>query len=101
MKQSELIEGEIYYYLCNNSPYKYIFTYYKGNHPNNIDMLNHIYINGNEFINFSQNEWLEYNGAKKLRLATPLEKQWLLECIKQNKFIPLEQIKLEQHVEIY
>lgn len=29
--------------------------------------------------------------------ATELEKAWLLECVKQNKFVPLEKIELPQN----
>lgn len=37
--------------------------------------------------------WNDYIVEK----ATELEKAWLKECIKQNKFVPLENIKLIQN----
>ena len=38
---------------------------------------------------------------KNLRFATPKEKKWLLECIRLNKYIPLNEIKVIENVESF
>lgn len=90
MKIKDLIKGDIYKQCRNGNTY--IFEY----QVNNESKIGYAYyilknyfskcsVNTNNGSNFSQ-----------VQEATPLEKAHLLECIKQNKFVPLENIKLPQ-----
>lgn len=72
---------------CHN---KYIFKLNgKKGYKEFISNNNTYYNTGND----CKHTWSTYYVKK----ATELEKAWLLECIKQNKFIPLKNIKLPQN----
>ena len=68
---------------------KYIF---KSNGESGYDE----YLTNNKFKTKEGNKTFKWNNFI-IRKATELEKVWLRECIKQNKFVPLENIKLPQN----
>lgn len=86
-----MIENEIYVSIDTNNIFmwgtinsKYYFGNTKGSPPNQ---------------NFSKGSGGFRN--TKYRLANQKEKQWLLACIAANKFIPLNQIKLNKIYSLY
>lgn len=81
-----LIEDEIYYNKAFNKCY--IFKYEK-----NFRSKYHIF-NNRDFK--SNGDFGKEEILKEIRLATQEEKDWLNECIKQQKFISLEDIKITQ-----
>ena len=84
----DLVEGEVYY--CENTEFPrggdgYIFLK-KGD-----DLINHLSIGNLEFLMTRWDFWRDQYSVN-LRLATPQERKWLIVCIKQNKFIPQDQL---------
>lgn len=80
-----LIENEIYW---SDSPDIYIFKANK----NGLGYKDYILVSTGYFRSNRYDSIYRWKG--NIRLATPLEKHWLEECIKANKFIPLTNIKL-------
>lgn len=86
MKIEDLVKGEVYKCIYSNT--EYIFEY--NNSSSAYFLCN---------SNFSKSGWGFWRKDKNIQLATPLEKAHLLECIKQNKFVPLKDIKITQEIQ--
>jgi hypothetical protein len=86
MNKNELKEGEIYVYQGN-----YINKIGTALTPLNSQsiIINYISINSNIYHNETKSG--ASNGSNDIRLATPEEKHWLLECIRLDKFISKEE----------
>lgn len=69
--------GQTYLFLCDNYPTKNI---------------KHIHISEKCYYIDGWSFWTA-KSAKNLRLATLEEEHWLKECIKQDKYVPLEETK--------
>lgn len=90
-KQKELNIGECYYMKYYNTDYYFM---YLGLTKSSTDCY---YISGNGFgrsDNFS-------SAFTNCRLATNFEKRWLKECIKQNKFVSKDQIRVDDMINDY
>jgi len=96
MKKENLVHGEIYFQdkYVNNYVVNYLFFLNKDD--NEVKFLDKGFINITEkkFNNWGGTSGNDFNTIKE---ASELEKAWLLECVKQNKFIPLKKIKLPQN----
>lgn len=83
----DLVEGEIYYVINNNKEWICEFSGIKNNNiksSGSIAKFNTYYSSG---------LWgTVENYLKNIRIATPEEKKWLNTCIKQDKFIPKEDL---------
>lgn len=92
LKLEELIEGEIYYHRTTDKDKDgWIFQYVK---ERDNDIGYKVFISESE-SNFIKNKgWNHYGGSKELRHSTPQEKEQLLQSIKANKYIPIEDIVL-------
>ena len=98
LKQSDLINGKIYY----NEGFgkKYIFMF--NNKEKYTDTSNHIYFYNSKDITYHRSgSFGDKEIIKNLRPASSVEKVWLEECIKHNKFIPLSKIKTKLIYQIY
>lgn len=91
LTKKDLIFGEIYYYSYENYYYIELYKDNNGKYPT-------IYIEKSSgsggLVFYNSRGWRSYfdgHPGLYLRKATEDEKQWLLECIKQNKFIPKNQ----------
>ena len=84
----DLVEGEIYY--CENTyltggRHGYVFL------KNGDNGIKHLVIEGLKFLKKGWSFWTDKDTIN-LRLATSEEKHWLLTCIKQDEFIPKEDL---------
>ena len=97
MEREELIENEIYYQEYSSTS-RYIFKY-RPESSKNIGYKCYIWIDGKDFTANS----IGCNGDNfsQVRLATPLEKAWLQECIKQGVFVPLDKIKVNNNYRLW
>lgn len=93
MKREELIENEIYYQKYSNQN-TYIFKY-RVESSKDIGYKCYIWVNGKTFT--ASSTGCNGDDFSQVRLATPLEKAWLKECIKQEKFVPLDKIKVNNY----
>ena len=67
----------------------------ESNGTNYIFQLNRIKGYGKTFT--ASSSGVNGNDYSQVRQATPLEKAWLQECIKQEKFVPLDKIKVNNY----
>lgn len=84
----DLVEGEIYY--CENTyltggRHGYVFL------KNGDNGIKHLVIEGLKFLKKGWSFWADKDTIN-LRATTPEEKHWLLTSIKQDKFIPKEDL---------
>ena len=93
MKREELIENEIYYQKYSSTN-RYIFKY-RPESSKNIGYKCYIWIDDKSFT--ASSTGCNGDDFSQVRLATPLEKAWLKECIKQEKFVPLDKIKVNNY----
>lgn len=96
MKKEGLIHGEIY--RQNIEGRSYIFFLNK-----NIGCVS---FSSKGFINLQENSFTKYGGNSGSNFNTivevsELEKAWLLECVKQGKFVPLEDIKIQNNYNLW
>ena len=78
---NSLIEDEIYSCAYETNHQNYVLKYNKSNYA--------FFINTNSKT-FSKSSW-SFWIDKKIKIATPEEKHWFLECEKANKFIPYDE----------
>lgn len=101
IQEKDLIIDKIYYITKDSWSCDYI-QLFKG--ITNYSPLIQIPKNGSGgLVFYHSHSWYScfYGVPGLYRLATNKESKWLEECIKANKFIPLDQIKLLIEVEIY
>lgn len=96
MKKEDLIHGEIY--RQNRASQSYIFFLNKN--------AGYVSFSSKGFINLQENSFIKYEGNSgdnfnTIVEASELEKAWLLECVKQGKFIPLEDIKIQNNYNLW
>lgn len=91
MKKENLVHGEIYF---QNKTETYLFFLNKNDNYVKFSEKGFINITEKKFNNWGGTSGIDFNTIKE---ASELEKAWLLECVKQNKFIPLKKIKLPQN----
>ncbi len=86
LKLEELIVGEIYYHKLS---YEYIFMFIR---HDNVDIFGDRFISNNDkYINYGyRNPYIFY--TSELRLATQEERDWLNQCIKENRFVPRNEV---------
>ncbi len=97
MKREELIEDEIYYQEYSSTS-RYIFKYRPEN-SRNIGYKCYIWIDRKSFTVTSTG--CNGDDFSQVRPATPLEKAWLQECIKQEKFVSLDKIKVNNNYRLW
>lgn len=90
MELKDIIPGEYYSTTCNLGGYAVILVSNKG--ENNYD----VFISDYKKFYSKNDNWNSSIIKDNLKLASLLEKAWLQECVKQDKFVPLENIKLPQ-----
>lgn len=87
LKVEDLVEGEIYYTEWEKGDNQHIFKYLGGSLDG---CRNYCIVNG-RFTN-TERTFTHPIYKNNIRLATPQERKWLKTCIKQDKFIPKEDL---------
>lgn len=82
----DLVKGEIYYTKWKDGTNEHIFKFLGGTYSD----CENLCIRGNNFTKGARAFNTDY--IKNLRIATTSEKKWLNTCIKQDKFIPKEDL---------
>ena len=104
MTESNIIAGEIYHIDNTNfdhDAFRYIMNARK---TGTLEIISTLTIKSlikeedNNYLYFNDGSY--FNRYDKIRLAFPLEKQWLEECIKKGEYIPYSFIHTEQEFEI-
>ena len=97
MEREELIEDEIYFQHYSNQN-TYIFKY-RVESSKDIGYKCYIWVNGKTFT--ASSSGVNGNDYSQVRQATPLEKAWLQECIKQGKFVTLDNVKINNNYRLW
>ena len=97
MKREELIEDEIYFQNYSDQ-HTYIFKY-RPESSKNIGYKCYIWIDAKDFT--ASSTGINGDDFSQVRPATPLEKAWLQECIKQEKFVSLDKIKVNNNYRLW
>lgn len=90
VKVEDLKAGEIYYFKYVGCPNSIVKIEKDGNCYGVGISENKIYHNGNAFT-----------AHNSIETATETQKQWLEECIKKQKFIPLEKLNFNKIHELW
>jgi len=95
MELEDIIPNEYYSTICSLGGRAVLLVSKEG--ENNYD-----YFLSTKENYFSRNShWNGYKIQENLKLATPLEKAWLQECIKQEKFVSLDKIKVNNNYRLW